>query len=258
MHDLTFSPLAPEDTAALVDRCAPLLDDLVLRPEAPVLAASPSFYPGCRLLAVPVAAVMPEAAEAADGMEAREDAEVLEALQATPRVVHLLLGPDGMEGEATLLDWTNAPIYAFNERLPIRLEPATLPSYVKFFFHFVRGQLGAFNIVERPEDITWLPQATQADKDAVHERLIPLTFHGLDEDNFYRFTATVLFKDALFRTDIVVAPMPMELYNEELGAPEPFTLGQLALRDEDVLLEDLPVPPDFHPDLHQLPSPPAL
>lgn len=42
------------------------------------------------------------------------------------------------------------------EVAPIKLTAETLPSYA-IFFHYVRGEIGRFIIVEKPEDVAWLP-----------------------------------------------------------------------------------------------------
>lgn len=55
------------------------------------------------------------------------------------------------EGDASMLNWTNEPIYVVNEKAKIKLDRKTLPAYAKFFFHYVRGQLGRFIIVEKPK-----------------------------------------------------------------------------------------------------------
>ncbi|MGE3622821.1 MAG: hypothetical protein AB7H77_02955, partial [Bdellovibrionales bacterium] len=53
--------------------------------------------------------------------------------------------------------------------------------------------------------------------------------------------------NALFKTDIKIAPMEMDVFDPELGAPEHFTIGQMKLTNEDLLLEELNVPIDPPP-----------
>lgn len=144
-------------------------------------------------------------------------------------------------GHAILLDWTNEPIYTLNEEAPIVLEQSTLIPYAKFFFEMVRGTLGCFVIVEKPEDVPWLPEANDEEKKAVNEHLKPVESLGLTEDNFYTLVGTVLFKDALFRTEMKIAPFPITSTDPEVGNEEAYSTGQIALRNEELLLEDLPV-----------------
>ena len=151
------------------------------------------------------------------------------------------------QGDASLMNWTNEPIYAVNERAPIKLSRKTMVPYAKFFFHYVRGQLGRFIIVEKPEEVVWLANANDKEKAEVAQRLMPVTYKGIGRDNLFTLTATVVFKNALFRTDIKIAPYEMDVFDPELGAPEHFTIGQMKLTNEDLLLEELNVPIDPPP-----------
>ena len=49
--------------------------------------------------------------------------------------------------ELILLDWTNEPILNLNERHPPYFDDESVIEYCRFFFHFVRGQLGRFLFV---------------------------------------------------------------------------------------------------------------
>jgi hypothetical protein len=160
-----------------------------------------------------------------------------------PNTRYMLYKP----GDVSLMNWTNEPIYAVNERAPIKLDRKTAIPYSKFFFHYVRGQLGRFIIVEKPEEVVWLSNANDKEKAAVAEKLMPVSYKGIGRDNLFTLTATVVFKNALFKTDIKIAPYEMDVFDAELGAPEHFTIGQMKLTNEDLLLEDLNVPIDPPP-----------
>ena len=151
------------------------------------------------------------------------------------------------QGDVTLLNWTNEPIYAVNERAPIKLDRKTAIAYAKFFFHFVRGQLGRFIIVEKPEEVVWLSNANAEEKAKVAAKLMPVTYKGIGRDNLMTLTATVVFKNALFKTDVKIAPYAMDVFDPEQNAPEHFTIGQMKLTNEDLLLEELNVPIDPPP-----------
>ncbi len=135
-------------------------------------------------------------------------------------------------GDAELLNWTNEILYRVNDKAPIRLDRKNVIPYAKFFFHYVRGQLGRFIIVEKPDDVAWLDNATEEEMQKVNDRLMPVTYKGIGRDNRYLLTASVVFKNALFKTNIRVAPD-----------------GLMELTDEDLLLEDLNVPIDPPPPL---------
>jgi hypothetical protein len=160
-----------------------------------------------------------------------------------PNTRYILYKP----GDISVMNWTNEPIYSVNERAPIKLDRKTCLSYARFFFHYVRGQLGRFIIVEKPEEVTWLPHANEKEKGEVKQRLMPVTYKGIGRDNLYTLTSTVVFKNALFKTDIKIAPYEMDVFDPELGQPEHFTIGQMKLTNEDLLLEELNVPIDPPP-----------
>ena len=151
------------------------------------------------------------------------------------------------QGDVTVLDWTNEPIYSVNERAPIKIDRKTSIPYARFFFHYVRGQLGRFIIVEKPEEVVWLANANAKEKADVNQRLMPVTYKGIGRDNLITLTATVVFKNALFKTDIKIAPFEMDVFDPEINAPEHFTIGQMKLTNEDLLLEDLNIPVDPPP-----------
>ncbi len=160
-----------------------------------------------------------------------------------PNTRYMLYKP----GDVSLMNWTNEPLYAVNERAPIKVDRKTCIPYARFFFHFVRGQLGRFIIVERPDEVTWLPNANDKEKAEVNALLTPVTYKGIGRDNLITLSATVVFKNALFKTDIKIAPFEMDVFDPEVGAPEHFTIGQMKLTNEDLLLEDLNVPVDPPP-----------
>lgn len=150
-------------------------------------------------------------------------------------------------GDVSAMDWTNEPIYSVNERAPIKVDRKTCLTYARFFFHFVRGQLGRFIIVEKPEEVVWLANANDEEKEKVNSLLMPVAYKGIGRDNLITLTATVVFKNALFRTDIKVAPFEMDVFDPEINAPEHFSIGQMKLTNEELLLEDLNVPVDPPP-----------
>jgi hypothetical protein len=135
-------------------------------------------------------------------------------------------------GDAELLNWTNEIIYRVNEKAPIKLDRKNVIAYARFFFHYVRGQLGRFIIIEKPEEIAWLDNASEAEMEKVAQRLMPVTYKGIGRDNRYLLTSTVIFKNALFKTNIRVAQD-----------------GLMELTDEELLLEDLNVPIDPPPPI---------
>lgn len=105
----------------------------------------------------------------------------------------------------------------------------------------MRGKYGRFIIVEKPEDIAWLPDASEEDKERVNQLLQPLTYKSLGRDNRFMLSATVLFRNALFSTNIrvcAVAEAPGEDAEKEPGK----IVGEMELTDEQLLAENLSLP----------------
>ncbi len=220
MKDLAFETLSPDDTRAFLSEIAQdLLPISVPADKTLVQVAALPFYDDYKLYALTDMTLPP------------------------PNVRYLIY----KTGDLSIMNWTNEPIYGINEKAPIKLDRKTLVPYSKFFFHFVRGQLGRFIIVEKPEDVRWLDTANDKEKADVAERLMPVTYKGIGRDNLFTLTCTVVFKNALFRTDIKVAPYEMDVFDPEIGANEHFTIGQMKLTNEELLLEELNVPVDPAP-----------
>lgn len=220
MKDLTFTTLSADEARAFIGTIAQeLLPIAVPADKTTVQVAALPFYEDYKLYALSDTTLPP------------------------PNTRYLLYKP----GDLNIMNWTNEPIYGVNEKAPIKLDRKTLVLYAKFFFHYVRGQLGRFIIVEKPEDVRWLDNATDKEKADVAERLMDVKYKGIGRDNLFTLTSTVVFKNALFRTDIKVAPYEMDVFDPEIGAPEHFTIGQMKLTNEELLLEELNIPVDPPP-----------
>ena len=220
MLDLKFLTLSDDDAANIVAATASDWAPIKMSPDKTMVqVADLSFFDDYKLYAL-------------------SDANL-----PAPNTRYMLYKP----GDASIMNWTNEPIYSVNERAPIKVDRKTCISYAKFFFHFVRGQLGRFIIVEKPDEVVWLTNATDKEKADVAERLMPVTYKGIGRDNLITLTASVVFKNALFKTDIKIAPLELDVFDPDIGAPEHFTIGQMKLTNEDLLLEDLNIPVDPPP-----------
>ena len=137
------------------------------------------------------------------------------------------------------LDWTNQPIYKAVERHPLHFGDSNLILYAKFFFHWVRGDLGRFILVESQDEIPWTPYAPEATRATVLPTLRPVGILSR-QDKKAVLSATVVFKNALFSTKIGVA-----IENGATAGTDQMTdaegVGTLALFDEELLIEDLPI-----------------
>ena len=137
------------------------------------------------------------------------------------------------------LDWTNEQIYDLNDKQVFRFASAP-KAYMRCFFRIVRGQLGSFLILEDEADmeqlIAWKrnvsAEAIAKDEERIRRHLHPVERRKLTAQGEVVFRASILFKNALFASDIVLSPN-----------------GQLRLENEELQEEDLNV--DFY-------SPPAI
>jgi hypothetical protein len=138
---------------------------------------------------------------------------------------------------AFALNRTNAPVYDAVTEFGLQQDLPLLMDYVRFFFDTVVGTMGKFAIVETLADLPWLAEATRDDKADVFGLLQPLQAIDTSHPNIIDFGATLLFKDALFRSKIRLA------LNDVPGNDDHDDLhqGQLYLFDEALLLEDLKV-----------------
>lgn len=149
---------------------------------------------------------------------------------------------NGNFGASDQLDGTNVPIYRRNQGLGLLLTSSTVLDYVRFFFHFVHATTGSFRIVEAPEDIPWKLGAGRAIKDDVNSLLLPLTFRGMSSKGLFHTAGTIIFRDALIKTDIFTASRALDniAVNSEDWSSS-FLLGQSAVEIDKILMEDLPI-----------------
>lgn len=129
-------------------------------------------------------------------------------------------------GHVVVMNWTNEPLYALNERAPIKLDETTVSDYVRFFFTYVRGKHGRFIITESVEDVMWRDEPPPAARKAIANMLAPLHIAEITNGNF-KLVARMMFKDSLFKTTVNVQAD-----------------GLVKLSDEELLIEEMPVMDD--------------
>jgi ankyrin repeat protein len=144
------------------------------------------------------------------------------------------------DGSLVPLNWSNEPIYSLIERGEPKFDDDNLMLYCRFFFHWVRGQLGRFAMIDRVEQIRWMEEVPEAMLEEVSQLLMPLKILERFEDRV-RMNATVGFKNAIFQTDVLVALRETDIRNSNEDPSEHFTKGQFALVNESPVREDLPI-----------------
>lgn len=151
-------------------------------------------------------------------------------------------------GDPRLLNWSNHPIYLLNSTGALKLTSETMSDYVRFFFYFVRGELGTFIIVEKPQDLAWLPETTNEEKTALESHLSPITYIKLDDNQCHLLQLTCIFKDALFKTDVLIAKENTKVFAPDTDEVMEMEIGQLMPTNEELLLEEQNVPVMPPPD----------
>ncbi|WP_083343977.1 ankyrin repeat domain-containing protein [Terriglobus roseus] len=110
-------------------------------------------------------------------------------------------------------DW----LYDLKDETTAEQSPEILKAYCLFFFAVVVGARGAFRFVDRVEQLPWKPSAGQSDRDRVKRHLEVLRYVGKASDGRHELRGTVLFKNALFSTSVMIGEdWIQELTNEEL------------------------------------------
>jgi hypothetical protein len=139
------------------------------------------------------------------------------------------------------LDWTNEPIYSAVQRHPLNLGDADLILYARFFFHWIRGGLGRFILVESPNEIPWTPNRSEAIVTFVSTRLQPVRLLSREGNKRAVLSASVIFKNALFLTKIRVTLTGGADITNDGGAIESAISGTLELFDEQEVRYELPI-----------------
>ena len=126
------------------------------------------------------------------------------------------------------LDWTNAPIYALNDRVPIAIKEYHCADYIRFFFDFVSDRQGAFRVIESTQDIPWTEDPPLQARRAVEDVLCVLQKID-DAPDGYLFMGCFLHKQSLFRTQIhvqhngIISLMGQELLVDDMPVEDVFT-----------------------------------
>ena len=197
MFQEAYTKLDLAEVATILDQVNPEFDGGEFDPvETTIMAVDMPFYPGYRFLEITNHSVSP-------AMERF-------VIYSTEKF--------------TVLDFSNEPIYALNKEIPIALNDDTAIEYVRFFFTYVRGRHGRFLISEGVDDIRWKEEPPPAARKAIGKMLKVLNIKEKNGDGSYKMSTTMMFKDSLFKSDVLVTPD-----------------GSVSLVNEELLIEDMPV-----------------
>lgn len=123
-----------------------------------------------------------------------------------------------------ILNGQNEIIYFLNKHVPIFLNEENIKLYIRFFFSYVRGRHGRFIIVENVDEVDWREEPAPAGRKALSKMIVPINLKNIGADGVYHLSASIVFKDSLFESDINV--------DEN---------GTVSLSNQELLVEDIPV-----------------
>jgi hypothetical protein len=141
------------------------------------------------------------------------------------------------DGELALLNWTNEPIYQICESCEPDFSDSIIRIYARFFLDWVRGSVGRFLVREPGDPLPWIGNPTDEIRREAQGLLRPVTVLERLESHV-RLNATVVFKNALFVTDIVIATREADIVIDAGEGPEHFTKGELRFTNEELRLQE--------------------
>jgi AAA+ superfamily predicted ATPase len=135
-----------------------------------------------------------------------------------PEHAFALHGPD----DTRWLEGDSDPIHETNAAESLALTDTTVHDYVRFFFYFVRGDSGAFILIETPSEITVIENgAGSFDQDGsasdvelalrnrcerLRSRVVPLSTRTIDENGRWVIDSSVAFLGMFFAVTLAVPP----------------------------------------------------
>lgn len=142
--------------------------------------------------------------------------------QATPlKKINVLY--NAQDKQVLILNWKNEPIYEANKKWNLALNDENVLFYARFFFGFVKGRHGFFNIINNVSDIAWREEPTKAAKQSLSKMIESVSIAEKTEDR-WTLQSSIIFKDSLFRAQVNVQKD-----------------GSVALSNQEILVEDVPV-----------------
>lgn len=133
-------------------------------------------------------------------------------------------------GFPLLINGESGVVHETNEVAPLALTPQNTADYLRFFLFCVRGENGAFILLEKQ------PEKNVPGAEAVAALTCPLTYIEQDEDGRARYKATVAYAGNLYLAYFAVSQD-----------------GIVAMTDDELLVTD--VPAEAIPSIRELTDP---
>jgi hypothetical protein len=136
------------------------------------------------------------------------------------------------DGAVILAARENTWLYLAKDKTAPPQPGGDLCAYVRIFLTTVVGKSGRFRPADSLDDVNWLPAAGKDIKQKFEQSVTPLALAGKRADGQLELRGTVIFKNALLLTSVLVAPS-----------------WELRMADEELLIENLPIKHGLKNDL---------
>lgn len=194
-----FSKVENSDAVSFLEKLNPMLDGSSFSHlDVTILKHSLDFYSNCDFIEINDKNVYP------------------------PRILHLIHNTAG--DNYHILDGTNEVLYQLNQTVPIQLNEDNIVTYVRFFFCYVRGKHGVFQIIDGVDDVHWKEEPAPNARKALGQMIEPLNLVAVTDSGEFALRASIIFKDSLFESSILVKKN-----------------GEVSLTNQEILVEDIPV-----------------
>lgn len=194
-----FSKIENNDAVSFLEKLNPMLDGSPFSHlDVTILKHDLSFYSNCDFIEI-------------------NDKHVHPA-----RILHLI--HNGSNDNYHILDGTNETLYELNKTVPIKLDENNIITYVRFFFSYVRGKHGVFQIIDSVDDINWKEEPAPNARKALGKMVEPLNLVAITDSGEFALRASIIFKDSLFESSIIVKKN-----------------GEISLTNQEILVEDIPI-----------------
>ncbi len=121
----------------------------------------------------------------------------------------------------TAIDGQSPQIHSLNAEALLRIESIhQAVAYLRFFVGALKGAEGRFQVVEEVDDLLWLPDAADADREAIAGKLRLLDIAESPEGG-WRGSGTLVYTSAVFDADFELAERGMvEMLNDTTVAAD--------------------------------------
>lgn len=133
-----------------------------------------------------------------------------------------------LPGRTVVLDGSNDPVYKIAASGKLRLNSEQeVEQYIRFFFSYIRGRHGTFDLVEDSSSLNWTATATGPTKLDAMRAVEPLELIEYDPANkTWLFFGYAAFRDVLFSSKFEVSPLGLVVMSEEAIVQEGLPLRQ--------------------------------